>query len=871
MEKKYISGAILRTAQPRSKRLRELGRASENGVSSTVVSVDGSSSSDFTGDGHTHANKATLDEISTDDDRYIYLKKLEVSDDGTIYESLIKKAKAGYADKAHDIDDNSPVYEKFLRKDVEDTAAGLITFINGLLIGKKEHGINVNESGDVIAILDELNNIFRIISPGFVSGDLGSGFILKHDPDTGRSYLEVDELLVRKVAYFVELVIKRLRYVGGEIILTPASMKCTKVEDMEEVYRCYFQQDDGNKSIMQEFASGDQVRCQTFNIKADTSHDVTNKYYWRLVVSVGDDYIDLSKMDCDPVSSTPESGDEIVLLGNRNDVTRQNAIILSTIGDDAPSIKQYKGISNYTLTGKEVTIISPALNKFVGQFISEATGKSYDDMINGLQTDFDIVKAQTDREYTIWFFDYIPTLNNLPASEWNTGELKAMHDQDLFYNTSNVPDEGGRAWRFGQDEDGTYSWSDITDQQTVKALEYAAKAQDTADGKRRVFVEQPTDEQTYDVGDLWVNATYPTAKPDPYENDTLVCQTGKASGIAFDIEHWKPANYGTTATIKNMGDRIEVVAKKFNEDGTLKSGLIAESDFASLFTSQVDKDKNIVKQADITTFIKQNADGTIESGVNISADQINFLGKTIINGNFIVDTNGNLTLNNITANNLTLSGNISGNNAVLNDITLNNIVATSGTFNTLTGTSGEDEMLLSPSLLRFTNQYVSSFFGADTTPATSGGFMINPIRVCVNRVIARYDAGANAALYLDVQGAKAYDDYTATGNHALYIPHGDICGIRRRLRWVKTSQSLSLMDSVLVCINTEEITVTLPAGAEDGQEYWMISANGKRVNVIAASGDTISTTGDFFASTLWHVYIYDALNKIWFYGYMKNS
>ena len=111
MEKKYISGAILRTAQPRSKRLRELGRASENGVSSTVVSVDGSSSSDFTGDGHTHANKATLDEISTDDDRYIYLKKLEVSGDGTIYESLTKKAKAGYADKAHDIDDNSPVYE----------------------------------------------------------------------------------------------------------------------------------------------------------------------------------------------------------------------------------------------------------------------------------------------------------------------------------------------------------------------------------------------------------------------------------------------------------------------------------------------------------------------------------------------------------------------------------------------------------------------------------------------------------------------------------------------------------------------------------------------------------------------------------------
>lgn len=565
MEKKYISGAILRTAQPRSKRLRELGRASENGVSSTVVSVDGSSSSDFTGDGHTHANKATLDEISTDDDRYIYLKKLEVSDDGTSYESVIRKAKTGYADeaghaidadnaghadKAYDVDADSPVYDKFLRKDVADIAAKITTFLEGLYIGNSGHSISVSDSNVVTAIFDELKNIFGIVSSDFVSGDLGTGFSLKYNQETGRSYLEVDEILVRKLAYFVELIIKRLSYVGGEIILTPASMKCVKVEEYDACYRCYFEQDSGDKSIIQEFRIDDQVRAQTFNIKEGTSHNVTNNYYWRLVVAIGDNYIDLSKSDCDTGSGVPEAGDSIVQLGNRTDTTRQNAIILSTVGDDAPSIKQYKDIDSYSLEGKEVTIISPFLNKFIGQFISEATGKSYDSMFNELQADLGLIKEQTDKEYTIWFFEYVPTLANIPAIDWNTSELKMMHEQDMFYNTAS-----GLAYRFVKSAD-TWEWIDITDQQTIKALENAAKAQDTADGKRRVFVSQPTEAQAYDVGDLWTNATYPAVAPYTYENDTLVCKTAKTVEAAFSIGHWKPASNGTTAYMKNLGDSI---------------------------------------------------------------------------------------------------------------------------------------------------------------------------------------------------------------------------------------------------------------------------------------------------------------------------
>lgn len=564
MEKKYIAKTVIRAAIPRSKRLREQGVSGTSGDSSTIVSVE-SSSMTTAGDGHTHANKSILDEIRTDNDRYIYLTKLEENADGTDYESVEKKAKAGYADeaghaidadnaghadKAYDIDVDSPVYDKFLRKDVADIAAKITTFLEGLYVGNSGHGISVSDSNVVTAIFDELKNIFGIVSSDFVSGDLGTGFSLKYNQEAGRSYLEVDDLLVRKLAYFVELIIKRLSYVGGEIILTPASMKCVKVEEYDTCYRCYFEQDNGDKSIIQEFRIDDQVRAQTFNIKEGTSHNATNNYYWRLVVAIGDNYVDLSKADCDTGSGVPEAGDSIVQLGNRTDATRQNVIILSTVGEDAPSIKQYKGIDGYSLAGREVTIISPLLNKFIGQFISEATGKSYDSMFNELQADLGLIKEQTDKEYTIWFFEYAPTLANIPAVDWNTNELKMMHEQDMFYNTAT-----GLAYRFVKSVD-TWEWIDITDQQTVKALENAAKAQDTADGKRRVFVSQPTEAQAYDVGDLWTNATYPAVAPYTYENDTLVCKTAKTAGATFSIDHWKPASNGTTAYMKNLGDSI---------------------------------------------------------------------------------------------------------------------------------------------------------------------------------------------------------------------------------------------------------------------------------------------------------------------------
>lgn len=232
----------------------------------------------------------------------------------------------------------------FIRKDRPDEAGFLIKFLGGLF-------------SDYIQ------------SMNFSSGALGEGFVIKVDSKTGKSYIEVDELFVRIKAMFSELEIKKLSYAGGNYMFTAAGMKCGTVEEHEDFWRCYLLVDDGETAIENPFKEGDQVRFQDFNIKPGVYENVSNRYYWRLCVGVGEDYIDLSKTDCDAGSDIPQEGDSLVQLGNRTDKKRQNAITLSVYGDDAPSIHQYAGIDSYSMAGKEVTVISPQGNKFMGDFI----------------------------------------------------------------------------------------------------------------------------------------------------------------------------------------------------------------------------------------------------------------------------------------------------------------------------------------------------------------------------------------------------------------------------------------------------------------------------------------------------------------------
>lgn len=446
-------------------------------------------------------------------------------------------------------------------------AAELLSLVlrGALTIGEYKKGLkgaNIDEQG----VADLLSILVRsgIESANFSTGALGAGFCLKKD-ENGDSYLEVDRMLVRKVATFIRLLIQQIKHVGGQIILTPASMSCVKIEDKGDFYRCYFENTDGERTIEQEFVVGDLARAQTFNVKEGVNENVTNTYYWRAVVGTGDNYIDLSKTDCDTGSTEPKAGDDIVQLGNKSDATRQAAIILSAYGNDAPYFKLYRGINSYSLDGKEfasfsrseVMIIADAIKFSSGEsvkdYIDNAVGEvntKLDDVIadlsenisfvNQLSKDLESVKNQVDGAIETWFYDPVPTLSNEPAVNWTKNEDKNVHLGDLYY------DGNGKAYRF-QMEGSTYVWQVITDSDITKALADAKAAQDTADGKRRVFVTTPTNSSEYDVGDLWVNATY-----GEYVNDLLRCNTAKEANAVFSIDHWELASKYTDDTKANQ-------------------------------------------------------------------------------------------------------------------------------------------------------------------------------------------------------------------------------------------------------------------------------------------------------------------------------
>lgn len=294
----------------------------------------------------------------------------------------------------------------FLRKDKDDTASGIITFLKGLISDNIE-------------------------SQDFASGPFGTGFIIKRDPKTGKSYIEADEIYIRLKAYFDSLQIKHLIHVGGRFVGSPASMKCTRVEKLsggtealydsdgeqlfdadgeelhvpsgagEEVYRCYFKNTDGERTIYNEFDIDDLAQCREFNVKTGVSEQVSNQYYWRKVVGLGEDYIDLSITDCDSGSTEPKAGDEIVTIGNKTKPERQHVFYLSAYDDDAPCIKLYSGINDYSMLNKELTVLSPNADKnlFTGKVVikSGSTGfKNFDDAPDMDAIEQDIAGAKED-------------------------------------------------------------------------------------------------------------------------------------------------------------------------------------------------------------------------------------------------------------------------------------------------------------------------------------------------------------------------------------------------------------------------------------------------------------------------------------------
>lgn len=450
-------------------------------------------------------------------------------------------------------------------------------------------------------------------------------------PDAeGRSHLITDYLEVRMKAIFEELVINKTSTIGGKEIISPAGgVVAHKVEEVtvtynnvsQKAYRCYFLAEQEGDAVDNDFAVGDQVRSESFNVRKGTYHKVGNHFYWRLVIGRDEDpvelegkkyhYIDLSDTDCATASDVPAKGDVLNQCGNRTDVERQNCLIFSAVDTYSPSISLYHGINSYSFANREY--VEYGVNKqnnkaffnvygdmYVGDRPTKENGYEgssyirYDSSTKQMSVKAKIsakstvdgkelsqyfnkiaeLQNQVDGAIETWFYDGVPTLENAPAISWKTDNDKKIHLGDLYYNNKT-----GKAYRFAKDSN-TYKWTIITDTDIAKALSDARMAQETANGKMKVFSVQPT--TPYQVGDIWVNATYPS-DGSTYKNEVLRCQTNKAAGSQFAIGDWIKASKYTDDTVANA-------AKKAAEDAQ-KAAQTAQTDIKNLGKTVTDNKK----------------------------------------------------------------------------------------------------------------------------------------------------------------------------------------------------------------------------------------------------------------------------------------
>lgn len=231
---------------------------------------------------------------------------------------------------------------------------------------------------------------------------------------------------------------------------------------------------------------------------------------------------------------------------------------------------------NYEIQKDSLTKVENELNDFVS-----ATTQNLEE-----------IQDQVDGNITTWFSSGVPTLNNFPASDWQTTTDKNNHLGDLYYNKNT-----GYGYRFSL-ENNVYSWLSIKDTDVTQALALANAAQDTADSKRRVFVSQPI--PPYDVGDLWIN-----------NQELYRCQTTKDEEQSYEVNDWIKATKYTDDTVANqVGNNL-----------TILSGTVTEirDDVDELSTTMTNTTSLVNQQGETIGTLQQQQSQTTQTVNEISS------------------------------------------------------------------------------------------------------------------------------------------------------------------------------------------------------------------------------------------------------------
>ena len=283
----------------------------------------------------------------------------------------------------------------FISKITDDTAKGTVTwemvqkFLQGFLIGNN-NAYSIDANGNVTINLLNSADYDDATQSGF-------GFYKRKD---GKYGLNVTDISVWGKAYFNNLTIRETTFVGGNLVFSPSAGKIFEVREIYNEttneltgWKCYLLADDGTTATTNMFEVDDQVRCETFNIKAGVYENVSNKFYWRKITDVSTDneeirdsnnnilydgkkfsWIVISASDKAEGSDNPAAGDTIVLMGNRTNTNRMSFVVKETYGDNAPREVGYTNVHSYTLgNGNLVYEISPKKVRFYSQYFEIVT------------------------------------------------------------------------------------------------------------------------------------------------------------------------------------------------------------------------------------------------------------------------------------------------------------------------------------------------------------------------------------------------------------------------------------------------------------------------------------------------------------------
>lgn len=483
------------------------------------------------------------------------------------------------------------VENSYLHKDKTDAANFLIKFLRGLQVGD-----------------------YSALSGGDWSLD-----------ELFRSHLTTDYLNVRMKAIFETLEILHTDTLGGELFITPVgSNRILKVEEVnvtydgvsQNAYRCYFLGEQDGSKVENKWKVGDQARSKSFNLTQGKFHNVGNHYYWRLVIGVSTEtveiegknyhYVDLSDIDKDTSSDIPMVDDVLNQVGSRIDNARQSCLVFSAVDTYSPSVTLYHGVNGYTFNNKEYVDYGvnhstgkaffhvygdmyfgdrpTSANNYEGdsyvKFDSETKkvtikgdldikstydGKTLDKYITEKSLDKNAVETIINKSQTIidlqnqidgaietWFYDGVPTLKNAPAISWKTDNDKKTHLGDLYYDNKT-----GKAYRFAKDG-STYEWIIITDTELTKALKDSSQAlKDAAAADKKANGAQATANTKRRI--------FGSQPVPPYDvNDMWVNATYPNDGSTYKNEILK------CSTAKAEGEKFDIadwkLASKYTDD-----------------------------------------------------------------------------------------------------------------------------------------------------------------------------------------------------------------------------------------------------------------------------------------------------------------